>query len=85
MELLDSSMAKRLGVTPDRLYGFCVSRILDAGVEGITYDARALELIESGDMLPNELAYLAVAGVHYLMLMTEAEDRILKEVKDGDN
>lgn len=82
MDLLDASMAKRLGITPDRLYGFCVERILDAGVQGITYDERALELIESGDMFPNELAYLAVAGVHYLMLLMDAEDEILKEEED---
>lgn len=79
MDVFDKNMAQRLGVSPMRLYGFCVERILEAGVEGCTYDQQALKLIESGDILPNEQAYLCVAGVHYLMLLMEAEDQIKKE------
>ncbi len=81
MEIHDPKMAERLGVTPDRLYRFCVKKILDAGVEDCTYDQRALQLIEDGDILPNEMAYLAVTGVHYLMLLMEAEETIKKETE----
>ena len=79
MDLFDKSMAKRLKICPMHLYGFCVEKILEAGVDGMTYDEKALQLIQDGEILPNEQAYLAVAGIHYLMLLMEAEDKIQQE------
>lgn len=79
--LIDTSMVKRLGISPDALYRYCVSEILDAGVQGKTYEEKALEMIENKDILPNEMAYLIVAGINYLMLLIDAEDQIRKENK----
>jgi hypothetical protein len=67
------SMRKHLKVQPNRLYKFAIQKVMDAGLEGKTYDQKALELVESGDILPNELAYLMVCGISYLIKQHEME------------
>lgn len=56
-----------IGVKADTLMDRVITPVLDAGLEGRTYEEKLLKMIQDCDIFPNELAYLGIWGIEAIL------------------
>lgn len=71
------SLSKVLGVKADNLMDRVITPVLNAGLEGLTYEEKLLRMINDIDILPNELAYLGLWGIEAII------KEITHSIKEG--
>jgi hypothetical protein len=75
------SVLEKLGVDAHVLLKRVIQPVMKAPEEGLSYTDKMLQMIESNDVLPNELAYLSVTGIEHLFILMKHGDK-LEHLKD---